>query len=94
MNKLAAKLDETLAFRFPCRPPYRCARTPGYGERLPGRGPNVRLRRLDNDLVAVAQVRIDRNMAAVDIGGDRLVTDVGMNRIREVQRGRSPSAER
>ena len=40
----------------------------------------------DFDLVAVAQLGIDRNMAAIDIGTSGRVTDIGVDRIGEVER--------
>ena len=46
------------------------------------------LRRFDDDLVAIAQMRIDRNVTAVDVGRDRFVADVRMHRIGEIERRR------
>ena len=47
------------------------------------------LRRFDHDLIAVTQVRIDRHMTAVDVGGNGLVADVGVDGIGKIERRRT-----
>ncbi len=36
------------------------------------------------------QARVDRHVAAVDVGADRSVADVGVNRVGEIERRRAP----
>ena len=63
-----------------------------HDESFPGGRTHVRLRRFDHHFVAVAQLGVDRHVAAVDEGGNRLVADVGVHGVGEVQR-RRPSRQ-
>src|SRR5207248_2315177 len=63
------------------------ARLAGDDKPLPGRRGRLRLRGDDFDLVAILQLRAQRDQPAVDLDADTGVADLGMHRIGKVDRG-------
>ncbi len=53
-DKLPSEFDKALSFRLPRRASYCSPRSSRYSESFPRGRPNVPLRRLDDDLVAIA----------------------------------------
>ena len=75
-----------LADGDPGGPPDRRARLAGDDDRFPGGRRHLRLGADDLDLVAVLQFGHQRHDAAVDLGADALVADIGVHGIGEVDR--------
>ena len=65
------------------------ARLAGDDKALPGRRRGLRLRGDDVDLIAVLQPGAQRQQAAVDLGADAGIADLGMDGIGEIDRGRA-----
>src|SRR3954469_7727638 len=63
------------------------ARLAGDDKPLPGRRRGLRLRGDDLNLIAVLQLRAQRQQAAVDLGADAGIADLGMHCIGEIDRG-------
>ena len=63
------------------------ARLAGDDKAFPGRRRGLRLRRDDLDLIAVLQLRAQRQQPAVDLGADAGIADLGMYGIGEIDRG-------
>ena len=78
-----------LAHRGPRRAPDGRSRLAGDDDRFPcRRRRELRPRSQDLDLVAVGELGDQRRDLAVDLAADRVVPDVGMNRIGEIDRRR------
>ena len=89
LQDLAAKAGILLAHSRAGRAPDRRARLAGDHHRFPGRRRHLRLRADDLDLVAIMQLGHQRHGAAVDLGADGGVADVGVDGVGEVDRGRA-----
>src|SRR5262249_31364640 len=84
-----AELQVLLALAGADEPADRGLGLAGDGEALPGRRRRLRLRRHDLDLVAVGELRAQRQHAAVDLGADAGVADLAVYGIGEVDRRRA-----
>ena len=67
----------------------RRARLAGDDDRFPGGRRHLLLRTDDLDLVAVLQFGHQRHDAAVDLGADAGVADIGVDRVGEIDRRRA-----
>ena len=84
-----AELDVLLALAHADEAADRGLGLAGDDEALPGRRRRLRLRGDDLDLVAVGELRAQRQHAAVDLGADAGVADLAVHRIGEVDRRRA-----
>ena len=86
---LAAELDGFLALLVADEAAHAGARLAGGDEAQPRRLRMLRLRSEDFDLVAILEHRPQRHDAAVDLGADGAVAEVGVDGVGEIDRGRA-----
>src|SRR5262249_8291498 len=89
LKDLAAEPGILLAHCRARRTPDGGARLASDNHRFPGRRRHLRLRANDLYLVAIMELGHQRHGAAVDLGADGRVADVGMDGVGEIDRGRA-----
>ena len=89
LEQRAAELDVLLALARADEAADRGLSLAGDGEALPGRRRRLRLRGHDLDLVAIGELRAQRQHATVDLGADAGVAHLAVHGVGEVDRRRA-----